>query len=151
MVAERGVSVGIVRIEDQVEISSGADKVWALTIDVERWPELTSTITSVERLDEGPLRVGSTARIVQPKQPPRVWTVTRLDPLRRFEWHTRARSVTMTGIHLIDTVAGGCRNTLVLELTGLGSGLLGRLAKRPLAAALRTENDGFKRAAESAG
>ena len=35
--------------------------------DVERWSEWTSTVTPAKRLDDGPLGVGSQARIEQPK------------------------------------------------------------------------------------
>jgi hypothetical protein len=50
-----------------VEIKASADGIVAVLFDVERWPKWTSTMTSVERLDDGSLAVGSRARIVQPK------------------------------------------------------------------------------------
>jgi hypothetical protein len=137
------------RLRDEVSIAADAARVWELTLDVERWNELTTSITSVERLDEGPLRLGSAARIVQPRQRPRVWTVTRLEVNRCFAWRTRTGPFTMTGTHLIAADEHGCRNTLVLELAGPGSAVVGRLLRRSLAAALREENDGFKRAAET--
>lgn len=138
------------RLRDEVDIAADAARVWELTIDVERWSELTSSITSVERLDDGPLRLGSAARIVQPRQPPRVWTVTRFEANRCFAWSTHAGPLTMTGTHLLEPDEGGCRNTLVLELAGPGSAVVGRLFRRAFVTALREENDGFKRVAETA-
>ena len=137
-------------IKDEIPIRAGADVVWSLTEDVEGWPQLTPTMTSVERLDRGPLRVGSQARIVQPRQRPRVWTVTRLEAPRRFEWQAKLGPVTMTGGHLVEATEDGTRNTLTLELSGPGSRLLGLVGGRQLAAAIRTENEGFRRAAEAA-
>jgi len=137
-------------IQNQLTIAADLDEVWRLTMDVEGWPAITPTMTSVERLDDGPLRVGSTARIVQPKQPPRTWTVSRLEPGRVFEWQTMLSATTMTGRHLLDAVSQGCRNTLEVEITGRGSGVLGVLARRQLAKAIATENEGFRRAAEQA-
>jgi hypothetical protein len=122
--------------------------VWELTEDVERWPQLTPTITSVERLDGGPLRLGATARIKQPRQRPAVWTVIELDPPRRFAWATRVFTITMTGSHEIEPTPSGCRNHLAVELTGFGSTVFGKLFGRQLAAAIATENQGFKKAAE---
>lgn len=139
------------RIEDVQVIRATPETVWALTADIERWPSITPTITSVERLDDGPLRVGSRARLSQPRQPQRVWTVSTFDPPRRFEWSTRVGPLTMTGGHLVEPAPEGCRNRLSVEVTGFGAGLFGLLVKRQLAAAIRTENDGFRRTAESAG
>jgi uncharacterized membrane protein len=138
-------------ITDTLTIHAPADVVWALTEQVERWPELTPTMTKVERLDGGPLRVGSRARIAQPGLGSRTWTVVELDAPRRFAWQTRLGTVTMVGGHLVEPTAEGSRNTLTVELSGPGAGLLGRLARKKLAAAIHTENEGFRRGAEERG
>ena len=46
------------RLEHTIDINAPIDRVWDLTLDVEALPNLTSTMTSVERLDDGPLAVG---------------------------------------------------------------------------------------------
>jgi hypothetical protein len=139
------------RIDHTLLIKAPATVVWGLTIDVERWPELTpTTITEVRRLDAGPLQVGSTARLRQPMQRPRVWTVVEVVELERFVWDARMGTVRMRGEHHLEATGAWCRNTLVLELTGAGSRVLGRLARRQFAKVLATENAGFARVAESA-
>lgn len=135
-------------MEHTIDIEASVDRVWELTEDVERWPEVTPTITSVERLDDGPLRLGATARIKQPRQRPAVWTVTAFDPPRRFAWATKVLTVTMTGSHEIEPTPSGCRNHLAIELSGFGSTVFGKLFGRQLAAAIATENESFKKAAE---
>jgi uncharacterized membrane protein len=137
-------------IRSSIIIGAPAAEVWKLTIDVERWPELTPTVRRVQRLDDGPLRMGSRATVEQPAQRHATWTVTRFDPEREFVWATKVLTVTMVGGHRIEPTADGCRNTLTLELSGFGSGLLERLLRKKLRAALATENAGFKRKAESA-
>ena len=139
----------MVRLESRADIRASVDQVWSLTEDVERWPRITPTITSVERLDEGPLRLGSTARIVQPRQRPAVWTVTAIEPGRYFEWQTKVFGITMTGTHGLEPISDGCRNTLGLELSGFASKLLARLLRGKLQQAIDTENKGFKQAAEA--
>lgn len=138
------------RIEHSTDIAAPAERVWDLTLDVEGWPATTPTVTSVERLDGGPLRPGSQALLKQPGQRPTVWTVTTVDPPQTFAWTARVFGVDMTGIHQVTPTADGCRNTLALELGGRGAGLLGRLLGRKLRSTLATENAGFAAAAEGA-
>jgi len=138
------------KIVDQLLIDAPVERVWALTEDVERWPTLTPTIRSVERLETGPFGLGSTARIVQPRQRPAVWTVTRFDRPTRFEWRTTVFGITMTGGHELEDLGESCRNTLTLDVSGRGSGLFMRLFGRVMRAAIATENRGFKQHAEAA-
>jgi len=138
-------------IESELVIGATVERVWALTLDVQGWPALTPTMTSVDRVDEGPLRVGSTARVLQPRQRPATWTVTRLDERSVFEWQTKVATVTMVARHQLAEVPDGCRNTLTVDLSGFGSRLLGRLFGSRIHTAIETENAGFKRAAERDG
>jgi uncharacterized protein YndB with AHSA1/START domain len=136
------------RLEHTLLIEAPVEAVWALTVDAERWPEATPTITTVERLDDGPLSVGSQARIRQPAQPARTWTVRTLEAPHTFVWDTQALGMTMTGGHHLATEGDGCRNTLTLEVTGPLAGVLGSLLRRTLLKAITQENEGFKRVAE---
>ena len=129
-------------------IDAAADTVWRLTIDVTNLPSLTPTMQKVERLDDGPLRIGSRTRIKQPRQSPAVWTVTRIDPGREFTWETRRLGMRMVGSHRIEDLGDQCRNTLSIEMTGLGAGVFGALVGSVVRKAIATENAGLKAAAE---
>ena len=87
--------------EVSVDIDATPGEVWNVLTNVERWPEWTSSMTRVERLDTGPLQVGSTARIEQPKLPSVVWRVTELEPERSFSWVASRGGVTMLAGHRI--------------------------------------------------
>lgn len=137
------------RLEHKIDIAAPVDSVWELTTDVEAWPEYTPTMTSVERLDDGPIAVGSQARIKQPAQGARVWTVSALDPLRHFAWSTRAMGTRMTGGHEIEATEGGTRQTLTINIEGKLAPLVGLLLRMPIRKAIRQENEGFKAAAEA--
>ena len=136
-------------VEHSTVVKAAPEVVWALTTDVERLPEVTPTITSAERLDDGPLRVGSQARLVQPRQRPRVWTVDRLDAPTHFEWSAPLGPFTVVGRHVIEAVPEGCRNTLSVELRGRGASLAGLLLRKPFNEAMQQESEGFRRAAEA--
>jgi uncharacterized membrane protein len=137
------------RIENSIEIAAPLSRVWDLTIDVESWPEHTPTVTSVELLDDGPLTVGSTARIKQPAQRAKRWTVTAFEPQRRFAWATRTLGATMTGSHLLAESPSGTTNTLVIDIEGPLARVLTALAGPSIRKALSAENQGFKAAAEA--
>ena len=137
------------RIEHRIEIDAPPSRVWELTIDVETWPQHTPTMESVERLDTEPLAVGSQARIKQPGQRAKVWSVTQLDREKTFAWSTRSLGTTMTGIHGLQPAAGRTVNTLAVEIVGGLAPLIGRLLRRPILSAITKENEGFKTAAEA--
>lgn len=137
------------QIENEVTIDAPAGTVWALTLDVEGWPSFTPTMTSVRRLDGGPLAVGSRAVVKQPGQGERTWTVTTLEPPRRFRWETRVLGTRMVGVHEAEPTGDhSCRSRLAVELTGWTSGLLGALLGKQIATAITTENAGLKQRAE---
>ena len=142
------------RFEHSLEMAASASTVWRLTTDVEQWPALFPTVTSVKREGlrsegDGEFGVGSTAMIKQPGQKATRWTVTVFEPETRFEWEASVYGVRTIARHLVEPTATGARNTLILELSGRGSKLMGRLVGRKLLTVLATENDGFRRAAEA--
>jgi hypothetical protein len=138
------------RKENTAEIDAPAEVVWRLTMDVEDWPSYVPTMSKIERLDSGPLRVGSRARIRQPGQSPAVWTVTRLDPGREFAWQTRRLGMTMTGTHALEATGDrSCRNTLGIEISGGPAPVLGPLLARILSRAMAIENKAVKAKAEA--
>jgi hypothetical protein len=96
-----------------IDIHAAPEKVWSELIDVERWPESTTSMTRVERLDNGPFGLGSRARVTQPKLNPMVWTVTAFEPGRSFAWTARATGITVVGEH---SLSSGDGNTVTLTL-----------------------------------
>jgi uncharacterized membrane protein len=136
-------------ITNTLEIAAPVDEVWALTADIERWPAMTTTMTSVDKLDDGPVRLGSRARIKQPGMRPAVWTVTDFEPEHLFAWETKLGTVRLRAVHDLEATDDGCRNTLTVEMTGFGSGILRTVAGKRLRKAIATENAGFRRTAEA--
>ncbi len=131
-----------------VEIQASPQTVWGVLREIERWREWTPTVTSIRCLDDGPLAVGSRARIRQPKLPPADWRVTELEEGRSFTWVTGSPGVRVTARHWVDPHASGSRATLSLTFAGLLGPLVGRLARALNERYLRLEADGLKTRSE---
>ncbi len=110
-----------------IDVDAPVEQVWEVLLDVERWPEWATTVTSVRRLDDGPLAVGSRARIEQPKIPPTEYVVTELEPNRSFTWVATGPGVRTTARHVLEELGtGGTRVTLAVEQAGPLGAVMGR-------------------------
>jgi uncharacterized membrane protein len=122
-----------------LHIDAPASTVWRHLMDVERWPDWAPTVTEVERLDDGPLDVGTRIRAKQPKLLPMVWHVSELESDRVFGWRTGNAGAAAIATHsLAPREAGGVDFTLSIRFHGvlgpLAELLLGRRARRDVAA-----------------
>src|SRR5579862_1450059 len=143
------VTLGVSKTYDTViDIRAAPDRVLGILVDVERWPEWTSTTTSVRRLDTGPFRVGSRARVEQPKLKPAVWRVTELDDTH-FTWIASGPGIRMTARHDIEPTNTGCRVRLSLEFSGLFAWLAVRVAGELTERYIAAEAAGLKKRSES--
>ena len=131
-----------------IDIDAPADVVWAVMSDGERWPEWTASVTSVRRLDKGPLRIGSRALIRQPRFPPAVWTVTTLEPGHRFVWKSGMPGMWVYGDHSAAPITHGTRATLRLSYDGLLARIMGRMTHGITNRYLDMEAAGLKRRSE---
>lgn len=138
------------RFESSIDIAAPAEHVFSIYSDVERWPEWLQTVTSVERLDEGPLRVGSRTRIRQPRLPVALWEVTEIVPDRSFVWVARGPGIVTTGSHVVTPLDGNkAKATASLEQAGLLGPLMGRLTKQLTDEYLETEVRSLKARCEA--
>ncbi|NUP48194.1 MAG: polyketide cyclase [Catenulispora sp.] len=138
------------RFQTQVDIDAGADTVWQVLTDVEDWPNWTASMSSVKRLQQGPLGVGSTARVVQPKLRPAVYTVTECEPGRSFTWQMKAGGVKVRAGHdLEDLGEGRTRMVLSVEQSGPLSGLINAVFGKRARSYVDMEAAGLKKAAET--
>ena len=80
---------------------------WDVLTDVESWSAWTSTVTSVHRLDDGPFRLGSRAKIQQPRIPETEYVVTELERGRSFTWVASGPGVRTTARHDVEPLPDG--------------------------------------------
>jgi uncharacterized membrane protein len=136
------------RFEDSAVIAAPAATVWEVYSDVTGWPGWTDSVTSVDLLEPGPLRVGSRARIRQPRLPVAEWTVTEIDPGRSFTWVARGPGVRTTGTHLVEPDGDAVRATAILDQGGLLGPVVGFLTRGLTKRYLAMEVAGLKARAE---
>jgi hypothetical protein len=147
--------------ERSVRIAASADKVWAVLRDVERWPEWTSTISRVDRVESTPeyvpgadgpageLTEGDVVSIKRPNMPTLSWTVDEWDAGSRFSWSTTnagVRTVAARRVEATDDL--GVTVTLTIQQTGPLAPVVGLLTGRQTRRYIDTEAQGLKQRCE---
>ena len=138
------------RFETSVDVDAPGDVLWMVMLDVESWPELTPSMTTVTKSEDGRLAVGSSVWVKQPRLPRTEWVVSELDDGSRFVWESRGMGVHVTAGHEIhDPSADRCRMRLWLEMGGPLGGVLSGLYAGMNRRYMDLEAAGLKRKAES--
>jgi uncharacterized membrane protein len=136
-------------LQHTVAIAAPPARVWAVVTDVERWPERIPTVEAAERLDDGPLAVGSQTRLQQPKLPTAVWTVTELTEGSSYTWQSSSPGVTVTASHVVEPHPDGSRLLLAVTVSGLLSGIGWLMTRKLTKQYVETEAASIKSAAET--
>ncbi|MGY1763299.1 SRPBCC family protein [Geodermatophilus sp. SYSU D00779] len=133
----------------RIDVEAPVERVREVLREVERWPEWAPTVTSVRRLDDGSLAVGSRVRVEQPRIPPdRVrGDRARAGPLVHLGGHRPG--VRTTARHLLGELStGGTRVTLAVEQAGPVGVVMGRFYRRLTDRYLAAEAEGIKARSE---
>jgi uncharacterized membrane protein len=137
------------RFDHSSTIHASPERVWEVFSDVERWPDWTPTVDSVERLDAGRIHIGARTRIRQPKLPVAVWEVTELKDGEYFEWVSKAPGITTTGGHRVISTPEGTVATATIIQEGPLGWLFGRLYAGLTKRYIATETQKLKEISES--
>jgi uncharacterized protein YndB with AHSA1/START domain len=135
--------------EISTSINASEETVWEVLTDVERWPEWTSSMTKVTRLERGPFIVGSEARIKQPRMPAMKWTVTDVNPGKSFVWEAKRPGLTLVAGHSLTSEEDGVvKVVLAVEQGGVVGRILQPLTSGFARRNVQSEAEGIKRRAE---
>jgi len=138
-----------IHITRTFQINAPPDAVWVVMIDVERWPEWTESEKSVERLEQGPFELGSTAKLRIRRAPVAgVWKVTEFTEGRSFAWENDSGGVHGMATHLVEPDGDGSKVTLTVTLSGLVATLLTPILAGVARENVRMEAEGLKRRCE---
>jgi Polyketide cyclase / dehydrase and lipid transport len=129
----------------EVDIQASAARIWTALLDVERWPEWTTSVTRAKRLDLGPLTLGSRTELHQPRLKPTVWRITSLDELRHsFAWTASSFGVKIVAHHQVEKHGTCSRVILSLRYSGPLGPLVARVLHKLTWDYLRREGNGLK-------
>ncbi|MGZ0148134.1 SRPBCC family protein [Kribbella sp. WER1] len=137
------------RFDHSTTIQAAPERVWEVFSDVERWPDWTPTVDSVERLDAGRIHVGSRTRIRQPKLAVAVWEVTEFKDGEYFEWVSKGPGIRTTGGHRVTSTPEGTVATSTIIQEGPMAWLFGRMYARLTQSYIETETAKLKEVSES--
>lgn len=135
---------------DEVTIDAPPEIVWSVYTDVERWALWTASVTTARVHPSGPLQLGSTAAIKQPRLPRVVWTVTELEPGRSWAWQNRSPGADTVAWHTITPIPdGGVHVALSIDQRGVVGRPIGWLLRPLTRRYLRLEAEGLHRRSEA--
>lgn len=132
----------------RIDIAAEPSAVWSALVDVCEWPKWTASMSSVELLDEGPLRTGSRARVKQPGMPAMVWQVTELTTGRSFTWQAKSPGIVTIGSHEVTATEDGSSMVLTVRQRGLLAGLVKLLTGARTKRYVQMEAEGLKACSE---
>lgn len=104
-------------LSGRIDVEASLEQVWEVLREVERWPEWAPTVTSIRRLDDGPLALGSRVRVAQPRIPPTEYVGTAPEPLTCVATGPGVRT---TRRHLLEELgSGNTRVTLAVDVVAV--------------------------------
>ncbi|MEX0750485.1 MAG: SRPBCC family protein [Dehalococcoidia bacterium] len=135
------------KLERTVHIAAPPERICHVMTDVERWPEWTSSVKAVRRIDDGPLRIGSSAEIELRGTPNATWVVKSFEAGRSF-WPESQVTPSVAGGHVIEPAGDGADVRLTIQPRGLIATLLSPLIVRMSRANVEAEAEGLSRRGE---
>ena len=122
--------------ECHLEAAVPVEDVWRRWTDLELWPK-DDPETAAAGLS-GPLAVGTTGWVKPKRGPKSKLTISRLEPVRRFDCETRFPGAVMHFEHEVMPTPTGSEFTHRIRFSGLLAGFWGPLVGRRIAAGFPT-------------
>lgn len=120
---------------------------WKVLTDIETWPEITGSISSLEYLEGSTVAVGSRVAVKQPRLPRTVWRVTEVVEQTRFIWVAEGPGFRTTAGHEI-AAGAAVELTVWIEQAGPIGTLVGWLSRSLTQRYIEMESVGIKQRSE---
>jgi hypothetical protein len=135
-------------VEKTSMITARPRDIFNVLIDLGRWSTWTKSITEMSILKNDQPGPGVKIKVLQPKLPPAIWTITALDPDKSLIWEKRSFGLRMLSEHFILGACNETKVTLRMSYEGPLGGLFYKLTQSLTDRYMTMEIDGLKRECE---
>jgi Polyketide cyclase / dehydrase and lipid transport len=135
-------------VEKTSTIAARPNDIFKVLIDLGRWNTWTKSVTEMSTLNNDQPGPGVKIKVLQPKLPPAIWTITAFDPDKSFIWEKRSFGLRMLAEHLMLGAGNETSVTLRISYEGPLSGLFYILTRSMTDRYVGMEIDGLKKECE---
>jgi hypothetical protein len=135
-------------VEKTLLIHSMPYEIFDILTRFDRWNQWTQSITEMSVLNNDQLKPGSKIKVLQPKLPPAIWTITEIDPNKSLTWQKKSFGLNMRSEHLITSGPGMATVTLRITYEGPLAGLFYYLTHNLTDRYMTMEINGLKKECE---
>jgi hypothetical protein len=135
-------------VEKTSVINALPGDIFKVLMDFGQWNQWTASITGMSILNNDRPGTGARIKVLQPKLPPAIWTITESLPDRSLTWEKRSFGLFMLSEHLL--VTGNNGTSVIIRMTYKGplAGLFYMLTRSLTDRYMTMEIDGLKRECE---
>ena len=135
-------------VEKTARINARPQDIFNVLLDFGRWNRWTESITDMLVLNTDRPGPGVQIKVLQPKLPPAVWTITEIEPDKTLTWEKKSFGLRMLSEHFISDGAGVTSVTIRMTYEGALGGLFYRLTHSLTDNYMDMEIAGLKRECE---
>ena len=135
-------------VEKAAVINAFPSDIFKVLMDFGQWNQWTASITRMSLLNNERPGTGARIKVLQPKLPPAIWTVTESLPGRSLTLEKRSFGLVMLSEHLVVTGNTGTSVTIRMTYQGPLAGLFYVLTRSLTDRYMTMEIDGLKRECE---
>ena len=136
-------------VEKTSVINALPGHIFKVLMDFGQWNQWTASIDEMSILNNDQPGAGARIKILQPKLPPAIWTITEILPDRSLTWEKRSFGLFMRSEHLVLTSNNGTRVTIRMTYQGRLAWLFYMLTRSLTDRYMTMEIHGLKRVCEN--
>jgi hypothetical protein len=132
-------------VEKSSVIHARSPEIFQVLMDLEHWNQWTPSITEMSLMNTPPPVPGTKIKVLQPKLPPAIWTITEINPDTSLTWEKKSFGLRMLSEHQI--IESTSKTVVSIRMTYQGplAGLFYKLTHSLVDRYMTMEINGLKR------